>query len=509
MRIRNTCRAAVIIVLLPLTALPPGVRVCAQAPGHVVISEVYGGGGNSGATYTHDFVELYNPTASDVVMTDWSLQYQSGGGAGAFTAIAKFSGTVRARRFFLVQANPGSGGTAPLPAPDAVAGITLAASSGKIALCSDTVAVTGPLDPGVVDFVGYGTSNLFEGSGPAIAPGNTSSVERKATAGSDAGSMGPGGAEEGAGNARDSDDNANDFIRRDPAPQNDSSDAESPGGALSLTTAYGEKWNLVSLPVDVADPSADSLFRGAVSPLYAYRSGYVGESTAVRGQGYWVRFAAPESVSFVGAPGGPDTVDLLPGWNLVGSASSPLAGSGVEQIPPGNLDGGFYGYDAGYYPADTLWPGRAYWVRSPGGGKIVLGAGGPGAGRSTFRDHDGQSPPPPPQAPPAPVEAPDSANLAPAEAGGRPPLVGIWPNPFNPVTRIGFSLAEAGPVRLDIVDLAGRCVAVLVDGPMEAGSHAVDWDAGRGSGSILSAGTYFVRLRAGDAVATRKVLYLR
>jgi hypothetical protein len=221
MNIRQICRTIILLLAIALPGAPSHVRLFGQQAGHVVISEVYGGGGNSGSTYTHDFIELYNSTGSDVVMTNWSVQYQSGSGTGAFSAVAKISGTIRASRFFLVQANPGSGGTTPLPTPDAVAGITLAASSGKVALCSDTIAVAGPGSPGVVDFVGYGSANIFEGAGPAVAPGNATSVERKASAGSDASSMGPGGAEERYGNGRDSDDNANDFIRRDPAPQND------------------------------------------------------------------------------------------------------------------------------------------------------------------------------------------------------------------------------------------------------------------------------------------------
>jgi hypothetical protein len=503
MRNRQSCRSILLLFAILLPAAPSTIPLFGQQAGHVVISEVYGGGGNSGATYTHDFIELYNPTGSDVVMTHWSVQYQSGGGTGAFSAVAQFSGTIRANRFFLIQANPGSGGTAPLPTPDAVAGITLAASSGKVALCSDTVAAGGPGGPGVVDFVGYGAANLFEGTGPAVAPGNAASVERKASAGSDAASMGPGGAEERRGNGRDSDDNANDFVRRDPAPQNDAADPEAPGGTLSLTTVYGGKWNLVSLPLEVADPSADAVFPGAQSPLYAYRSGYVDESTAVRGSGYWVRFAAAETVSFSGAPAGPETLDLAPGWNLVGPASSPVAAAEVVQIPSGHIPGGFYGYESGYLQADTLRPGHAYWVRSTTGGKIVPVPGLGSADRNVFMDPGPELPPPPPG-----VE--DAGGGSPERDGReRPSVAGAWPNPFNPVTRIEFSLPEPGPVRIDVVDLSGRRVAVLADGPMSAGTHSIRWDARREDGAAVAAGTYLVRLRAGGAVVTRKLLYMR
>ncbi|MET0523240.1 MAG: lamin tail domain-containing protein, partial [Nocardioides sp.] len=49
----------------------------------LVISEVYGGGGNSGAVYTNDFIELYNPTAAAIDVTGWSVQYRSATGTSA------------------------------------------------------------------------------------------------------------------------------------------------------------------------------------------------------------------------------------------------------------------------------------------------------------------------------------------------------------------------------------------------------------------------------------------
>ncbi len=353
--------------------------VNAQPLSHVVISEVYGGGGNSGAPFTHDFIELYNPTASDIVMGGWSIQYQGGGGSGPFTAVAKFSGTIRANGFFLVQANPGSGGAAPLPSPDAVAAISLAATAGKIALCSDSIPVAGPVGPGVVDFVGYGTANLFEGTGAAPAPGNTVSVERKADAASDAASMSPGGADELSGNGRDSDENGADFIRRDPEPQNDSSGTEGPGGDVVVMVAYDVRWNLVSLPVSVAEPSATALFPDAATPLYAYDGGYLAETVAVPGAGYWIRFDGMDTVAFTGQATHPDTIELQPGWNLFGSIAEPVPVDGIVQIPDGHITGMIFGYDDGYQAADTIRPGKAYWVRSGSGGSIVLAPTGSAA----------------------------------------------------------------------------------------------------------------------------------
>ncbi|GEM_PF-3157252 len=199
-----------------------------QTASHVVISEVYGGGGNSGALYRNDYVELYNPTSSPVIMTDWSIQYGSPTG-GSLTGKTIFSGTIAARGFFLVQEAQGPGGTIDLPAPDAAGTLNFGAANGKVALASDTLAVTAPFSPNVVDFVGYGTANQYEGSGPAPALSNTTSGERKAQASSTAASMAPGGADELNGNGDDTNNNAADFVAQSSQfPQNSASPPENP-----------------------------------------------------------------------------------------------------------------------------------------------------------------------------------------------------------------------------------------------------------------------------------------
>ena len=79
-----------------------------------------------------------------------------------------------------------------------------------------------------------------------------------------------------------------------------------------------------------------------------------------------------------------------------------------------------------------------------------------------------------------------------------------YPNPFNPVTRIEFSLPEAGLTRLTIYDLQGREVAKLIDGEMNAGFHNVTWDA-----SKMASGIYIYRLTSGNFVATKKMVLLK
>jgi len=199
-----------------------------QISAQVVISEVYGGGGNSGSMYKNDFIELYNPTDSVISLDDCSVQYASAAATGTWK-VTYLYGSIAPHRFFLIQENAGSGGTIELPVPDATGVINMSAANGKVALCNTTTALVGsnPTGPAIIDLVGFGTANFFEGNGPAPAPSNINSIERKASSASTAETMGPEGSEEFLGNAFDSNDNSSDFVTREPQPQNSASPTES------------------------------------------------------------------------------------------------------------------------------------------------------------------------------------------------------------------------------------------------------------------------------------------
>jgi phosphatidylserine/phosphatidylglycerophosphate/cardiolipin synthase-like enzyme len=202
-------------------------NLSAQQANHVVISEVYGGGGNSGATLKNDFIELYNPTTSPISINGWSVQYASATGSWSASNITPLTGTIAPHGFFLIQEAQGTGGSINLPTPDAQGSIAMGASSGKVALVNSTTAITGKGDPSVIDFVGYGAANEFEGStsGTSVLS-NTKSAERKASSTSTNTTMESGGSEELAGNGYDSNNNAADFIIRTPQPQNSASPTE-------------------------------------------------------------------------------------------------------------------------------------------------------------------------------------------------------------------------------------------------------------------------------------------
>ncbi|HEU5043240.1 MAG TPA: lamin tail domain-containing protein [Nocardioidaceae bacterium] len=186
--------------LLPVTA------ASAVSP-DVVISEVYGGGGNSGASWTNDFVELYNAGTAPVDVNGWSVQYASS--SGSTWQVTSLSGTIQPGAHYLVQEDQGSGGTKSLPAADATGGIAMSGSHGKVALVTGSTrlacgsACHGAT--GVRDYVGYGDANDYEGSGPAPGLSNSTSDSRSAS-------------------GADTDDNSADFTEGTPSPTNSSGD---------------------------------------------------------------------------------------------------------------------------------------------------------------------------------------------------------------------------------------------------------------------------------------------
>jgi hypothetical protein len=178
----------------------------------VVISQIYGGGGNPGAPYTNDYIELFNTSASDVSLAGWSLQY--GSATGSFGQLTGLSGTISGGGFFLIEEALGAGGALNLPSPDITGSIPMSALSGKVALVNSSVSLgcgdaSNPcglpqLDL-ILDLVGYGTANFFEGSGAAPLGTNTLALIRA-----------------GSG-CVDTDNNGADFSTGTPNPRNSKS----------------------------------------------------------------------------------------------------------------------------------------------------------------------------------------------------------------------------------------------------------------------------------------------
>jgi predicted extracellular nuclease len=207
----------------------------------LVISQVYGGGGNTNATYQNDYVELFNPTGASISVAGWSVQYTSATGTGTFGSatnlITPLSGTVDAGHYLLVQEASNAAVGAVLPTPDVTDStpINMAAGAGKVALVNTTTplgcngsstACGATALASIVDLVGYGTgssgANFFEGSGPAPTISATASDLRA------------------NGGCTDTDSNAADFNAGAPSPRNAASATHfcnSPTGVGSASPA--------------------------------------------------------------------------------------------------------------------------------------------------------------------------------------------------------------------------------------------------------------------------------
>jgi len=179
------------LVSVPASANPAGTDL--------VISEVYGGGGNFGATLKNDFIELYNPTTAPISVAGKSVQYRSGTGTG--TGFTDLTGSVPAKGYYLIQEAAGTGGTVDLPTPDATGNLAMSGTAGSVALVTGTGTVV-PTSANTIDLVGYGAAALREGTAAPVLT-NTTSASRNAA-------------------GTDTDNNSADFTAGAPDPENSS-----------------------------------------------------------------------------------------------------------------------------------------------------------------------------------------------------------------------------------------------------------------------------------------------
>jgi predicted extracellular nuclease len=243
-RLHLVVGAALAVVLLAI-AVPAGANPAGTS---VVISQVYGGGGNSGATYKNDFVELYNPTVAAIPLAGWSVQYAAS--AGTTWQKTDLSGSIPAHGYYLIQEAAGAGGTADLPSPNVANGtIPMSATAGKVVLLNNnTTTTTGTACPavGVVDVVGYGT--LTTGCAEATPTANLSNTTAAIRNGD---------------GATDTDNNSGDFTIAAPTPRtsggatlsvNDVSVSEGNAGttAFSFTVSLAAAAGAGGVTFDVA-----------------------------------------------------------------------------------------------------------------------------------------------------------------------------------------------------------------------------------------------------------------
>jgi len=188
--------------------------VSATPSAHLVISEIQTTGG-TGYT-TDEFVELYNPTETDVGLAGWKLTKKTAAGK-EYVLVDNFGEkSIKSHSFFLITHPSGYAGQT---APDLYYTTTNSISDNNTVILYDGAGQ-------IVDKIGFGSTTDFEGE-TLGNPSGKKSVERKAKAESTVETMAEGGSDYFLGNAEDTDNNKNDFITRDnPEPQNSSSEPE-------------------------------------------------------------------------------------------------------------------------------------------------------------------------------------------------------------------------------------------------------------------------------------------
>lgn len=199
-----------LLVLLSLLALPlAAAPASGSGAGSIVVGQLYASGGNSGAAYANDYVELFNRGTGAVAIDGWTLQYASA--ASATWQQTALTGSIPAGGRYLVQLASGGTNGAALPASDATGTSNLAATGGKVAVVHDATALSCGATAGscagstsIEDLVGYGTAADFEGSDAAPAPSATMAIFRS------------------GGGCTDTDDSAADFATAAPNPRNSS-----------------------------------------------------------------------------------------------------------------------------------------------------------------------------------------------------------------------------------------------------------------------------------------------
>jgi hypothetical protein len=185
-----------------VTSAPAVLTVTEGVAAQPVISQFYGGGGNSGATYRNDYVELFNPGSLPASVSGWSVQYASA--TGSSWQMGALQGSIPAGGYFLVQLASGGANGALLPVANATNNINISASNGKLALVSNQTPLSGANPVGglaIADFVGFGTAGAYEGTGAAPGGDNSTAILRRNNGATDTG------------------DNAADFLSGPPNPR--------------------------------------------------------------------------------------------------------------------------------------------------------------------------------------------------------------------------------------------------------------------------------------------------
>ncbi|MBC7534881.1 MAG: lamin tail domain-containing protein [Ferruginibacter sp.] len=314
----------------------------------LVISQFYGAGGNTGAVLNADYVELHNISVAAVSLSGMTIQYSSATNTGAWTGVSPLPvASIPAGGYYLIQMSAAGAVGAALPTPDYVSNPTIAMSgtNGKLALVNGLTALSACPFPsaGVIDLVGYGSSNCFETAATAVLTPTTGGIRNN-------------------NGCDETDNNGADFTVATPAPRNSASPVfictglpPSPsltagtvvdfGSVLILTNSASQSFNisgtnLTGAPgtITINAPSAD--FQVSNNNTTWLATTTIPYSTAtLAATAVWVRFT-PQTV-------GPKSGNVtITGGGVTTAVNVPVSGNGIAtavptvSISPNNLSFG-------------------------------------------------------------------------------------------------------------------------------------------------------------------------
>ncbi|HEY9065470.1 MAG TPA: ExeM/NucH family extracellular endonuclease [Burkholderiaceae bacterium] len=274
-----------------LATLAAALILAAPAQAAVVISQVYGGGGNSGATLQHDYVEIFNNGTSAESVGGWAVQYASASGTTWQITAIPAGTTLQPGGYLLIREAAGSGGTVAVVG-DVTGSIPMSATSGKVALTNTGTALTGSAPSGgnVVDLVSYGLSTATEGSPTGVLSNTTAALRN-------------------SNGCTDTNNNNADFTVGTPAPRN---------GATTLAPCNGSGGGGGSSPLAAAIYTIQG--NGATSPLVGQTVVTSGVVTKLLNNGFFIQ-------DLVG-DGDPATSDGI----FVFTSSAPPAAAAVGNL---------------------------------------------------------------------------------------------------------------------------------------------------------------------------------
>ena len=250
-------------VLTLSLALPFALAAPAEAA--VVISQLYGGGGNAGATLKRDFIEIFNNGNSPAMVGGWSVQYASSAGTSWQVTPIPAGITLQPGQYLLISEGAGAGGTVDVSG-DVSGAIAMSGAAGKVALANSAAPLAGaaPTGGALVDIVSYGPAATPTEGSPTAATSNTTAALRN------------------TGGCIDTNDNSADFAVGAPNPRNSTANPAPCSGGGDGGGGGGD-------PVPVAAAIFTIQGSGAVSPLVGQLVITSGVVTKVVNSGFFMQ----------------------------------------------------------------------------------------------------------------------------------------------------------------------------------------------------------------------------